>query len=132
MLDITPGITPYFGNNPAFKVFTFSPDTLKAADYTSLNYDLATMPAQFKSYYTFSIAYRVQGVLNDSLEQLYPELAMDETKQDFYRRGYFSGHNYTVPVGNAFYPITDTTWPIYWAGIGNMDEQSFIEAVNSY
>ena len=43
VLDITPGITPYFGNNPAFKVFTFSGDTLTATDYTSLNYDLSAM-----------------------------------------------------------------------------------------
>ena len=44
VLEITPGITPYFGNNPAFRVFTFSPYTLKPADYSTLNCDLATTP----------------------------------------------------------------------------------------
>ena len=44
LADTTPSIAPYFGNNPAFKVFTFSGETFKATDYTSLNYDLATMP----------------------------------------------------------------------------------------
>ena len=72
LADTTPSIAPYFGNNPAFKVFTFSRKTLKATDYTSLNYDLATNPAQFNSYYTFSTAYSVQGLLNDSLAQLFP------------------------------------------------------------
>ena len=61
VIDIAPGITPYFGNDPAFKIFTFSRDTFKAVDYTSLNYDLATTPAQFNSYYTFSTAYSMQG-----------------------------------------------------------------------
>ena len=98
VLDITPGITPRSGNNPAFKVFTFSCDTLKATDYTSLNYDLAAMPAQFNSYYTFSTAYFVQGLLGDSLAQLFPALVTDNAKQALYRGDYFSGHNSLDPV----------------------------------
>jgi hypothetical protein len=132
LADTTPSIAPYFGNNPAFKVFTFSGDTFKATDYTSLNYDLTTMPGRFNSYYTFSMAYLMQGFLNDSLLQLYPELVTENAKQTLYRGHYFSGHNYTVPVGNEFYPITDKTWPVYWCGIGNMDEQSLIDCVNAY
>jgi len=128
----TPSIAPYFGNNPAFKVFTISGNTFKATDYTSLNYDLATNPEQFNIYYTFSTAYLLQGFLNNSLIQLYPELAAENAKQAFYRGSYFSGHNYTVPVGNEFYPITDKTWPVYWCGIGHMDEQGLINCVNSY
>ncbi len=132
VLDITPGITPYFGNDPAFKVFTCSYDTFTATDYTSLNYDLATSPAQFNSYYTFSTAYSMQGRLNDSLAQLYPALATNNAQQALYRGHYFSGHNYTVPVPNTLDPITDATWPVYWSGIGHMDEQGFIDSVNSY
>jgi sphingomyelin phosphodiesterase acid-like 3 len=131
-LDITPGISPYFGNNPAFKVFTFSSDSLKALNYTSLNYDLATNPEQFNSYYTFSSAYSMNGLLNDSFAQLYPALATDHTKQVFFRGHYFSGHNYSIPVANAFNPITDRNWPIYWCGIGNVGEQEFIDCVNSF
>ena len=80
VLELTPGITPRSGNDPAFKVFTFSQDTLTATDYTSLNYDLATTQGQFSGYYTFSTAYNLQGPLNDSLAQLYPLLA--RTAQD--------------------------------------------------
>jgi sphingomyelin phosphodiesterase acid-like 3 len=130
--DTTPGIAPYFGNNPAFKVFTFSGDTLKDTDYTSLNYDLAANPEQFNSYYTFSTAYLMQGFMNDSLLQLYPELAAENAKQQLYREHYFSGHNYTIPVTGTFNPITDKTWPVYWCGIGHMDEQGLIDCVNSY
>ena len=132
VLEITPGITPYFGNNPAFRVFTFSHYTLKPTDYSTLNCDLAANPEQFNSYYTFSTAYLLQGLLNDSLLQLYPELAAENSKQQLYREHYFSGHNYTVPDGNEFYPITDKTWPVYWCGIGHMDEQGLIDCVNSY
>ncbi|MCL5024728.1 MAG: metallophosphoesterase [Nitrospirae bacterium] len=128
----TPSIAPYFGNNPAFKVFTFSLATSKATDYTSLNYDLATTPEQFNRYYTFSMAYLMEGYLNDSLLQLYPELAAETVKQQLYRGNYFSGHNYIIPVGNEFSPITDKTWPVYWCGIDHMDKQGLIDCVNSY
>jgi hypothetical protein len=132
LADTTPSIAPYFGNNPAFKIFTFSGDTFKPIDYSIMNYDLATNPAQFNSYYTFSTAYFMWGFLNDSLLQLYPELAAENAKQQLYRGHYFSGHNYTVPVGNEFYPITDKDWPVYWCGIGHMDEQGLINCVNAY
>jgi hypothetical protein len=132
LADTTPSIAPYFGNNPSFKVFTFSGDTFKATDYTSLNYDLATMPGQFNSYYTFSTAYLMQGFMNDSLWQLYPELATNSAKQALYRGHYFSGHNYSIPVTGTFNPITDKTWPVYWCGIGHMDEPGLIDCVNSY
>ena len=128
----TPSIAPYFGNNPAFKVFTFSRATLKATDYTTMNYDLATMPGQFNRYYTFSTAYLMDGYLSDSLLQLYPLLFSHNAKQQLYRGNYFSGHNYTIPVGNELSPITDKTWPVYWCGIGHMDEQGLIDCVNSY
>ncbi|MGA2404087.1 MAG: hypothetical protein ABSG91_20665, partial [Syntrophobacteraceae bacterium] len=132
VLEITPGITPYFGNNPAFRVMTFSRYTLKATDYSTLNCDLSASIPQFNSYYTFSTAYLLQGLLSNSLLQLYPQLATDNAKQQIYRGHYFSGHNYTVPAGNEFYPIADKTWPVYWCGIGHMDEQGLIDCVNSY
>jgi hypothetical protein len=132
LADTTPSIAPYFGNNPAFKIFTFSQDTFKFTDYSIMNYDLATNPEQFNSYYTFSAAYFMYGFLNDSLLQLYPELAAENAKQQLYREHYFSGHHYTIPVTGTFNPITDKTWPVYWCGIGHMDEVGLIACVNNY
>lgn len=130
--DTTPSIAPYFGNNPAFKIFTFSQDTFKATDYSIMNYDLATSPEQFNRYYTFSMAYLMYGFLNDSLLQLYPELAAENAKQQLYREQYFSGHNYTIPVTGTFNSITNTNWPVYWCGIGKMGQQELIDCVNAY
>jgi hypothetical protein len=134
LLEITPGISPYFGNNPAFKVFTFANDTFKPIDYRSLNYDLATMPTpgQFNSYYTFSAAYSAAGLLDHSLAQLFPALVTNKAKQALYRGYYFSGHNYSIPITNLNLPITDTNWPILCCGIGRMEQQELIDAVNSY
>ena len=135
-LEITPAISPWFGNNPAFKVFTISRDTLKPTDYSSLNCDLASNPVQFNNYYTFSAAYSGQGLLDASLTRLTPALVTNSAEQALYRGHYYSGNNsltpVTYPLGNSYNPITDTTWPVYWSGIGNMEEQAIIDAVNSY
>jgi sphingomyelin phosphodiesterase acid-like 3 len=132
VVETTPSIAPYFGNNPAFKRFAFFSDTLRAFDYTSLNYDLATLPTQFNPYYTYSTAYSLPGDLTESLAQLYPQLAASSVKQSLYRGSYFSGHDYVNPVGNDSTPITDKTWPVYWCGIAHMDQDGLIACVNSH
>jgi hypothetical protein len=133
VLEITPAIAPYFGNNPAFKLFTFSCDTYKPTDYSSLNYDLVANPAKFSSYYTFSAVYPVQGLLNASLTQVTPTLVTNNAKQALYRGFYYSGHNSPNSATDTFSnPITNGNWPVYWSGIGNMDAQSIINSVNSY
>jgi len=132
VVEVTPGISPWLGNNPAFKVVTFSSDTCKAIDYSSLNYDLATNPLQFNTYYVFSAAYSLQGLLNNSLTQLNPMLVTDYSKQSIYKGSYFSGHNYTVQSSHMNWPITDTNWPVFWCGIGKMEQREFIDCVNAY
>jgi hypothetical protein len=129
VLEITPSITPKFGNNPAFKIFTVSSESLRPIDYRIMNYDLASMPGQFNSYYTFSGAYSMQGPLDVSLYNLYPALRTVAAKQAIYRGFYYSGSSYG---GSAVIPISDTIWPIYWSGIGSMVEQAFIDSVNAY
>ncbi len=133
IVEITPGITPWMGNNPAFKVYTFSGDTYKAIDYSSLNYDLSVNPAQFSNYYTFSAAYSMQGLLNDSLTQLNPMLVTNFAKQSLYKGNYFSGHNYTVRTTPFMvWPITYANWPVVWCGMRKMDQADFVSCVNSY
>ncbi len=127
VLEITPSISPFFGNNPAFKVFSFTKDSFVPTDYRSLNYDLATAPAQFNSYYTFSQAYSMQGRLDSSLAELYPTLTTDAVKQALYIDQYNSGNN-----SATFNPITPANWPVFACGIGKMAQQDMIDCVNSY
>jgi hypothetical protein len=124
VVEITPSISPVSGNNPAFRLFTFSGKTYKPTGYRSLNCDLAAIPAQFSENYVFSAAYSTQALLNDSLAQLYPVLVTNSAKQALYRGYYFSGHN-----SPAY--ITDTNWPVFYCGIGNMGETEFTKCVNT-
>lgn len=127
-LEITPGITPYFDNNPGYKIYTFAENSFVPADYGTLNYDLTTLPAQFNAYYTFSTAYfggPMQDPLDEALVKLYPELNTDNAKQQLYRTYYYAGND-------SMNTITDATWKVYFCGIVQMTEQGLIDCVNSY
>jgi sphingomyelin phosphodiesterase acid-like 3 len=125
VVEITPGISPCFNNDPAYKIYRLNRNTLAPSDYSSLNYDLTTMPAQFNNYYTYSQAYPLAGSLESSLERLFPKLAADAASQASYRGHFYSGNN-------SMNPITNTNWPIYWTGIGIMSEKDIVAGVNSY
>ena len=122
---ISPGISPCFGDNPAYKVFEYSSATFEAADYVSLNYDLAAMPEHFNRYYAFSSAYSMHGPLDAAMMQLLPELGIIAEQQSRYREYYYSG----AASANS---ITDANWPVYWCAIGDMGQQELIDCVNSY
>ncbi len=132
VLEITPSITPYFGNNPGFRVYAINKDTLKPVDYVSFNYALASNPQQFNPYYTFSDAYALQGPLDKSLIQLSTELATNKDKQALYRAHYFSGHNYFIPAAGTFNQISDSDWPAYYCGSGQMNLLDLVSCMKSY
>ena len=132
VLEITPSITPYFGNNPGFRVYSVAQDTLKPADYASFNYDLATDPLQFNKYYTFSDVFPLLGTLNASFEHLASELVTNKGSQALYRDHYFSAHHYSIPVAGTFKQITDADWPVYYCGSVKMEQQAFIDCMKSY
>jgi hypothetical protein len=124
-LAITAGISPCFGNNPAYKIFTLDSLSLAPVDYSVVNYNLQATPAQFNNYYTFSQAYGLKGPLGASLVELYPTLRSSSSAQKQYQGTFHSGNN-------SSNPITSTNWPVYWCGIGFMDQQEFLTAVNSF
>ena len=126
VVEIVPGISPVFGNDPAYKIFDIGRSTLAPIDYSAFNYDQnAATSNGFGNYYKFSEDYPSKGSLGSSLEPLCPSLATDSALQSVYRGHYCSGHN-------ASNPITDINWAVYWAGIGNMWGPDLTNAVNSY
>jgi hypothetical protein len=122
-LAITAGISPYFGNYPAYKIFTLDSVSLAPADYSAVNCNLATSAA-FGNYYTFSQAYELEGPLATSFAELYPALIESNAAKMQYQGAFYSGNN-------TLNPITSTNWPVYWCGIGFMNQQEFFTAVNS-
>lgn len=125
VLEIAPGISPVFGNDPAYKVFTIDRTEFTPSNYRSMNFDLDTLPKQFQTYYTFTTAYSVPAYSNRALNTLFPNLATDKAKQTLFRQYYYSGNNSCNPISNL-------TWPVYWSAVGNVSQQPFLTAVNTY
>ena len=122
---VTPAVSPQFGNNPAFKVFTLRGEDWKPLDYRSVSCDLNMSSPNFSTYYVFSEAYSTEIPLEESLVDLFPKMKNNDSDRKNYARFYYSGHD----DANI---IDDTTWPAYWCGIGRMDRGEYIECVNSY
>lgn len=133
VLEQLPGISPCFGNNPAYKVLTIRPDTLTPTDYRSFDYNLATMPAQFGSLYQFSAAYGAQTTLREALQQLYPRLNQVQSDHDMYTWLYVSGSTSTnLATLTPWNPINDVNWPIFACTIGKTVEQDYLSCVNPH
>jgi hypothetical protein len=124
-LAITAGISPFFGNNPAYKIFTLDRVRLAPTDYSAVNCNLLATPPQFSNYYTFSQAYELEGPLATSFAELFPALITSNAAKLQYQGAFYSGNNTSSP-------ITSINWPVYWCGIGYMDEQEFFTAVNAF
>jgi hypothetical protein len=124
-LEITAGISPCFGNNPAYKIFTLDGLKLAPVDYSAVNCNLQVPSVLFNNYYTFSQAYGLEGPLATSLSALFPKLLPSGVAQRHYQKAFYSGNE-------TFNSITGTNWPVYWCGIEFMDEEEFFTAVNAF
>ena len=122
---MTPSLSPRYGNNPAFKVFTMTRDRWALLDYRSMVFQPETLNPSFETDYVFSDAYHLEGALETSLAALFPELATDEDFQKDYIHFYYSGHD----AGNN---INNVNWPAYWCAIGNMLPDDYVSCVNGY
>ncbi|MGA7522815.1 MAG: metallophosphoesterase [Acidobacteriaceae bacterium] len=125
VLEVAPGISPCFANDPAYKLFSLDVSTFAPSDYEAVKYSLAMLPEQFESYYTFTQRYGAADCSPASMEKLYPELVSSPALQAIFRQYYFCG----AQPGNT---ITNLTWPVYWAGVGNATAEGIVAAVNSY
>jgi sphingomyelin phosphodiesterase acid-like 3 len=126
-----PGISPVFGNDPAFKIFTVAQATQMPMDYESANYNLAasSAPTQFNTLYTFSTAYGAapNTALESSFQQLYPQLTSTAPGTATFINYYVSS-SATFPWNMA----NTANWPLYSCGFSQMDEQDYVDCVNSY
>ena len=143
-----PGISPVFGNNPAFKIFTIAQASQMPMDYQTIDYNLAASPApaQFNSLYTFSTAYGATAntTLESSFQQLYPQLTLTApdtaapdtaTFLNYYDTG--NATSFPYPIGPGTYiqipwnMANTANWPFFSCGISQMDEPDYVDCVNS-
>jgi sphingomyelin phosphodiesterase acid-like 3 len=133
VMDHVPGVSPVFGNNSSFKVYSFTQNGFVPTDYTSFFCDLSAPSPQFNSFYTFSTIYGLQGALNPALIQLHPRLVSSNLTQSLYANLYNTGNTSINPKTSLpWNSINSADWPIFACGINNMGQASFITCVNSF
>jgi sphingomyelin phosphodiesterase acid-like 3 len=135
VLEGLPGISPVFGNDPAFKIFTVAPGTHAALDYQSIHCDPAAAPAPeaFSRLYTFSAAYGTSpsAPLDTSLRFLYPQLTSTAPGTAAFIGYYASGNASSNPLGHPWNPVSTANWPLFGCGISQMDEQDYVACVKT-
>lgn len=132
VLEQIAGISPCFGDNPSFKVFSFPQNDFSPSDYESFSYNLATLGPFFRGAYTFNFAYNLPGPLNASLQTLALEILANPSTRAFYDFHYKSGNTYLDPSTHSpWNPINNQNWPIFACGITETDTTSFMNCVNS-
>jgi len=124
---VTPGVSPLFGNNPAFEVFTYDRGTMALVDYTKLYLPVAganaERPPAWQPEYRFSEAYELSSISASTLADLWPRLRDAGSARSSYER-YFSAGN---EAGTKTF--SDATRPAYWCAIGNAAASDFAACV---
>jgi sphingomyelin phosphodiesterase acid-like 3 len=133
VMDHVPGVSPVFGNNSAFKIYSFTQNGFVPTDYTSFFCDLSASSPQFNPLYTFSDAYSLMGALDSALMSLHPRLVSSGWTQSLYSDLYNSANpSINLATSLPWNSINTTNWPIFACGINNMDQAGFISCVNFF
>lgn len=113
-VSFTPAISPLFGNNPAFKVFTYDRNTiLNSATWA---YGMTTQ--QWSEEYQFNTVYHASRLIDGmSLLQAQGDAANNYVN-------YFS-------VGTASQPITTKWLPYYWCNVHAITPEEYGSCVGS-
>lgn len=133
-IEQLPGISPCFGNNPAYKILTIAQDSLVPTDYQSFSYDLSGVPTptHFQNLYQFSTAYGSTGTLDSSFQELYPQLLRGGSERNSYTYYYASGSTAVNPQENVpWNPINTGNWPIFSCTIGQVDKRGYLACVDT-
>jgi hypothetical protein len=127
---VTPGVSPLFGNNPGFEVFTYDRETMAPLDYTTYYLPVAGADAEqspvWQAEYRFSQAYALSPISVATLDDLRGRLRDAGPARSNYERHF--------PVGNEAGTkyFSDTTRPAYWCAIGNVTTSDFAACVAGF
>lgn len=105
---VVPAISPIFGQNPAFQVFTYDTTTGEPADFSTIALanlpDLtATVPGDWRETYVFSKAYSLPGYSVEPMLTLWNGLGQGGRIRDAYLNHYNAGHGTLAEADLAGY-----------------------------
>jgi sphingomyelin phosphodiesterase acid-like 3 len=123
-INLTPAISPEFGNNPGFKVYSYNPKSLQLTDFTTYFYPLQEWPAaSWQPEYDFNQVYQPQCKDCTLLQGMQQLTATNSLAQAYIK--YYS-------VSQAAQPIAKGYWmPYYWCAITALTKKSYDPCVSS-
>ncbi len=93
---VIPAISPIFGQNPAFQIFTYDRDSGMPTDFAAIRLanlpDLGPAEAEWMRAYVFSEAYGAPGYSPEAVATLWNGLGQGGRIRDAYAGNYNSGH----------------------------------------
>lgn len=122
-IHITPSISPVFGNNSAFEIFTYDENTFALLNYTSYNLNIGSSSQSWTSQYDFNKTYLQTGINKMSLNSVFNNILNDTSTRNFYIK-YYNGSSAHASIKN--------TWLGNWSGIMNFTVPSFVNMYNKY
>lgn len=130
-VHITPAISPLFGNNPAFDVFTYNRGSTALKDYTAYYFDLSSPAAQINEpvkwsrEYSFAQSFAQPDVSTVTLGGVYGQMRSNQNNARTKYETYFNVSNTASPG------ITADNWRAYWCGIGNLTVATYSNCISN-
>jgi sphingomyelin phosphodiesterase acid-like 3 len=115
---LVPAISPVFGQNPAFQVFSYDKVSGTPRDFSTWylsNPGQSPAAADWQLEYTFSQAYKLPCYSPSDVETVWKSLSADRATQDLYRGLYNVGRG----------ELDVAVFPAYRCAIGNLTRASF-------
>ncbi len=130
-VHITPAISPLFGNNPAFDIFTYSRQSAALKNYTAYYFDLSSAAAQtnapvtWQKEYSFTESYGRPAFTAATLQAIYNLMPTNEN-------GDLARYETYYDVSNTASPGFDpNNWRAYWCGMGNLTASRYLNCVST-
>ncbi len=121
-MHINPAVSPQFGNNPAFKVFSVDQDDLSLADAEAYRLDLGQASPSWAMSYDFNQTYGRNGMNAHTLNWVRNRLAYDD--------GVAASYMLHYNADNTVSPFNPAELRAYWAGMAEFNQADYIWAYN--
>ena len=125
-LSFTPSISPIYGNNPGFKVYSYANDTFAVKDFSTYYFPLAdaavAVNPEWKKEYSFNQIYQSSCNDCDVIKGMTMMTPRGESASFF--KIYYG-------VSSTQKSIEQTFTPYYWCGIQALSASDWVACINS-
>ena len=126
-IHVSPAISPQFGNNPGYEVFTYDKGDFTLTDYEvhylNLENSAIGVDSPWVLEYSFAEAYQVTSISSRSLNKLLVKFENNSDLRSLWMKYYNVSH--TSAPG-----ITHKDWKSYWLGMGKLIENNYLSCFN--